>query len=470
MFLPLLILVYYFVGKRYRNITLFVASLLFYAFLAPKYLWLLLTIVVVTYVCGILIARFEKAKGFVQTFSVCLILFFLVYFKYFSFLQESLNSMFHTGFNVFELVLPLGISFYTFQALSYVIDVGRGVCKVQKNFFDLALYLTLFPPLISGPIVRYTEFEGQITNREESFEKVKLGLSRFVVGLSKKVIIADVLGVVVDKIFIQQPDLIAQPIAWIGAFAFLLQVYYDFSGYSDMAIGLCLIFGFSIPENFNYPLSATSISDFWRRWNITLSAWFKDYLFYPIMRSNFIKVVSEVLKKAINKSIATNSVIVFCLLLTWSLIGLWHGAALTFLIYGLYHGFLISLEFLFGVNKKSKLPLVEFFKHIYLLFAVTIGIVIFRAENFIYAFEYLKNMFGLLNSKSIYPALYYFDTFEVVIFILAIFFAFPVFTKFVQSKNSKVVFMKNILLIILLLLSFAQIADMSYTTFIYFKF
>lgn len=312
--------------------------------------------------------------------------------------------------------------------------------------------------------------ENQITNREESFEKIKLGITRFVVGLSKKVIIADLLGVIADKIFICQPDSISHFVAWTGAFTYLLQIYYDFSGYSDMAIGLCLIFGFSIPENFNYPLTATSVSDFWRRWNITLSAWFKDYLFYPIMRSKVVNNFVLIFSKFLNKMIATNSVTVVALIFTWALIGLWHGAALTFLIYGIFHGVLISLEFLFGINKNSSNKVVNFTKHIYLLFAVTVGIVIFRAENITYAIGYLKNMFLAEKISSNIPLLYYFDTFDVLIIALAILFAFPVFEKFYNSKTKLCDRVKTALLALLVIICFAQIADMSYTTFIYFKF
>lgn len=217
-FLPLAIFCYYLSPKRFRNITLFVVSVLFYAFLAPQYLWLLVLVVITTYLGGILISHAKKIEHLAQTVVVVCVLAFLFYFKYFSFFQEVSNSLFNTDFEVLNLVLPLGISFYTFQALSYLIDVGRGVCAVQKNFLNLALYLMLFPPLISGPIVRYSEMENQITNREESFEKIKLGITRFVVGLSKKVIIADLLGVIADKIFVCQPDSISHFVAWTGAF------------------------------------------------------------------------------------------------------------------------------------------------------------------------------------------------------------------------------------------------------------
>lgn len=469
-FLPLAIFCYYLLPKRFRNITLFVVSVLFYAFLAPQYLWLLVLVVITTYLGGILISHAKKIEHLVQTVVVVCVLAFLFYFKYFSFFQEVSNSLFNTDFEVLNLVLPLGISFYTFQALSYLIDVGRGVCAVQKNFLNLALYLMLFPPLISGPIVRYSEMENQITNRETSFEKIKLGITRFVAGLSKKVIIADLLGVIADKIFVCQPDSISHFVAWSGAFTYLLQIYYDFSGYSDMAIGLCLIFGFSIPENFNYPLTATSVSDFWRRWNITLSAWLKDYLFYPIMRSEVVNNLVLISSKFLNKTITTNSVTIVALIFTWALIGLWHGAALTFLIYGIFHGVLISLEFLFGINKKSSNKVVNFAKHIYLLFAVTVGIVIFRAENITYAIGYLKNMFLAEKISSNIPLLYYFDTFDVLIIALAILFAFPVFEKFYNSKTKLSVRVKTALLALLVIICFAQIADMSYTTFIYFKF
>ena len=469
-FLPLAIFCYYLSPKHFRNITLFVVSILFYAFLASQYLWLLVLVVITTYLGGILISRAKKIEHVAQTVVVVCVLAFLFYFKYFSFFQAVSNSLFNTDFEVLNLVLPLGISFYTFQALSYLIDVGRGVCAVQKNFLNLALYLMLFPPLISGPIVRYSEMENQIINREESFEKIKLGITRFVVGLSKKVIIADLLGVIADKIFVCQPDSISHFVAWTGAFTYLLQIYYDFSGYSDMAIGLCLIFGFSIPENFNYPLTATSVSDFWRRWNITLSAWFRDYLFYPIMRSKVVNNLVLIFSKFLNKTIATNSVTVVALIFTWALIGLWHGDALTFLIYGIFHGVLISLEFLFGINKKSSNKVVNFTKHIYLLFAVTVGIVIFRAENITYAIGYLKNMFLAEKISSNIPLLYYFDTFDVLIIALAILFAFPVFEKFYNSKTKLSVRVKTALLALLVIICFAQIADMSYTTFIYFKF
>jgi alginate O-acetyltransferase complex protein AlgI len=353
--------------------------------------------------------------------------------------------------------MPIGISFYTFQALSYVIDVYRGECKVQKDIYKLALYICLFPQLIAGPIVKYHDVADQIESREVNFEKVNIGVKRFIIGLSKKMLIANTMGVIADKIFIQNPDVFTPGIAWLGSVAYSFQLFFDFSGYSDMAIGLGLIFGFKFMENFNYPYISKSITEFWRRWHISLSTWFKQYVYISLggNREGKLKTLR-------------NLGIVF--LLT----GIWHGAAWNFVIWGLWHGFFIIVEKICNIKEYDSKPhswWVNGLRHIYCILAFVLGWVMFRADNMAYAWKYILNMFGLVKVHDITYALpYYIDRWEIIIFVAAIICSIPIFNKMLEVKNKWAHAGVNIWLLFLFILSSATIAASTYNPFIYFRF
>ena len=458
-FLPILCTIYLLSKKEYHNNILLVASIIFYAWGEPKYLAIMLLSILINWFGAIFIDRFSnktKLKQILLIFIISLNLLNLIYFKYFDFIIENINTLFHSNIDFLKLALPLGISFYTFQALSYVIDVYRGDCKVQKNIYKLALFICLFPQLIAGPIVKYHDIAEQIDSREVNFEKVSEGVKRFIIGLSKKMLIANTMGAIADKIFSQDPHTFSHGIAWLGSIAYSFQLFFDFSGYSDMAIGLGLIFGFRFMENFNYPYISKSITEFWRRWHISLSTWFKQYVYIPLggNRNGKFKQLR-------------NLGIVF--LLT----GIWHGAAWNFLIWGIWHGFFIITEKLTGIANETENKFKIFIKHIYCIFVFVIGWVIFRADNLKYACGYLMNMFGLLHTKNeeiTYILPYYLERFEIIIFIFAIICSIPLFKNILKVQNKFAKIIINSWLIILFFLSSATIAANTYNPFIYFRF
>ena len=275
-FLPIVLLLYLVTKKELHNPILLIASIVFYAWAEPRYLAIMLSVIIINYLGAMSIEKYQKFKKTILILTIIANLGFLFYFKYFNFLIDNINGLFHSHISVLNIVLPIGISFYTFQAMSYLIDVYRGEVKAQKDIYKLALFICLFPQLVAGPIVKYHDIESQISDREVNFEKVSLGVKRFIIGLSKKVLIANTMAAIADKIFIQDPHAFGHGIAWLGSIAYTFQIYFDFSGYSDMAIGLGLIFGFKFLENFNYPYISKSVTEFWRRWHISLSTWFKQ--------------------------------------------------------------------------------------------------------------------------------------------------------------------------------------------------
>ena len=275
MFLPILCLIYFLSKKEFHNTILLIASLIFYAWGEPKYLAIMLLTIIINYYGAIFIEKYPKYKKQILTLTIITNLGFLIYFKYFNFIFETINNVLNAHIDLLEIIMPLGISFYTFQSISYIVDVYRNETKAQKDIYKLALFICLFPQLIAGPIVKYHDINNQIENRDVTFEKVSEGVKRFIVGLSKKMLIANTMGAIADKIFILSPENFNFIIAWLGAISYSLQLYFDFSGYSDMAIGLGLMFGFRFKENFNYPYISKSLTEFWRRWHISLSTWFK---------------------------------------------------------------------------------------------------------------------------------------------------------------------------------------------------
>ena len=356
---------------RVRNALLIVASLLFYAYGEPVYILLLLASVLLNYLAVLLMTG--RRKKLMLVLAILLNLCILITFKYLGFLISSVNELLGTNLAVPGIRLPIGISFFTFQALSYVIDVYRGEAERERNPFRVLLYISFFPQLIAGPIVRFRDIAAQLRSREVRIDRAALGFRRFLFGLSKKVLIANTMAVVVDSIF--EADLVNVNLltAWIGAIAFLLQIYFDFSGYSDMAIGMGQMFGFRFRENFDFPYAATSIKEFWRRWHISLSTWFREYVYIPLGGNRKGK-----LRTALNK------------LMVFFLCGLWHGARWTYVLWGLFHGAFSFLEEF--VPKLRKLPRV--LGHLYAMLVVTIGFVIFRADTVGEAFGMIGRMFG----------------------------------------------------------------------------
>ena len=350
-------------GMRAKNFLLVVASLVFYAYGEPIYVILLVASSAGNYILARLTGECPKIRKLTMTLAVVINLGLLVIFKYSGFLVDTFNSVTGAGIPVPQVRMPIGISFFTFQALSYVIDVYRGDASVQKNFGKVLLYISFFPQLIAGPIVKYHDVEAEINNRKQTPEEIGKGIRRFIAGLSKKVLIANTMGLVADNLFGAAATGITGPGAWLGAVSYMLQIYFDFSGYSDMALGLGMMFGFHFHENFDYPYISASIREFWRRWHMSLSGWFKEYLYIPLggnRRGKFRTVV--------------NKMIVFVCT------GIWHGASFNFLFWGIYHGFFLMLEEYIPFIGKKGGKLKSFFQHVYALLVVCVGFVFFRAD------------------------------------------------------------------------------------------
>lgn len=374
LFLPTTIVLNFFLKTKYSNLLLLGASLVFYAWGEPVYVFLMLFSVAMNWSFGILISRIGNYRKFALTVCIVLNLAILGYYKYFNFFAGILNGFVHTELiKQRNIVLPIGISFFTFQALSYVIDLYRGNCKIQKNILNLALYVSFFPQLIAGPIVRYSDIDNQISNRTVSVDKFAIGLRRFLYGLGKKVLISNCMAEIADAIFEQSFAGLTAPCAWLGAIAYTMQIYYDFSGYSDMAIGLGKMFGFDFLENFRYPYLSKSIREFWQRWHISLGTWFREYVYIPLGGNRRGKFRTYM-----------NLFVVF--LLT----GMWHGASWTFLLWGLYHGTFQVIE---RLGLKKYLDRHTVISHIYCMLVVVIGWVLFRAETLMDAYNYIISMF-----------------------------------------------------------------------------
>ena len=386
-FLPAVLLVYFFVPKRAKNGVLLLSSLVFYGWGEPRYLPVMLVSILQGYIFGRLIERFRdtrRAKLFL-VLSVLLSLGTLAYFKYADFMIANLNALTGLSVPLLRLALPVGISFYTFQILSYTVDVYRGTVPAQRNFIDLAAYIAMFPQLIAGPIVRYSDIAVQLKTREHSVSEAASGARRFILGLAKKILLANLLGELVSS-FRASADL-SVLYYWLGAIAFTLQIYYDFSGYSDMAIGLGRIFGFRFPENFQYPYLSGSITEFWRRWHISLGSWFRDYLYIPLGGN----------RKGSARQLLN-------ILLVWLATGLWHGAAWNFVLWGLLYAVLLTAEKLFLLRGLQKLHVLN---HVYVLLFVTLGFVLFDASSVQDAAQSIRAMFGggglpLVSAESLY--------------------------------------------------------------------
>ena len=376
-FLPVVFLFHLLLpGIRAKNGMLLLASLAFYVYGEPVYVILMIASAFVNYLSALLIGKNPAGKKAVMAVNVILNLGVLVLFKYTGFLAESVNTILGTAIPVPSIRLPIGISFFTFQAMSYVIDVYRGVTGAQKNFGKVLLYISFFPQLIAGPIVKYHDIAQEIENRTQTVDGVTDGIRRFIVGLSKKVLISNTVGLVADTLFAADVSGLNAAAAWIGAVSYMLQIYFDFSGYSDMALGLGMMFGFHFHENFEYPYISASIREFWRRWHMSLSGWFKEYLYIPLggnRRGKFRTVV--------------NKMIVFVCT------GIWHGASFNFLFWGIYHGFFLMLEEYIPFIGKKGGKLKSFFQHVYALLVVCVGFVFFRADTMKQGCFWIREMF-----------------------------------------------------------------------------
>lgn len=374
-FLTVVLIGYYLAPRKWRNLFFLAVSLFFYAWGEPSFIFILLGSIVFNYLTGLVIDRSSKKKRWI--FIGCAgNLLLLGVFKYLNFFADNLNAVFPLHFEIPVIALPLGISFFTFQAMSYIIDVYRKDAPVQKNVLNLAMYITAFPQLVAGPIVRYTTIMKQISDRTCTPRKTADGVVRFVTGMSKKVILSNPLGLLADELFLDSSFSFTAATAWIGIAAYTLQIYFDFSGYSDMAIGLGKMFGFEFEENFRYPYISKSITEFWRRWHISLSSFFRDYVYIPLGGSRV-----PAWRHLLN------------LLIVWFLTGMWHGAEWTFIVWGLYYGALLILEKYVLLPDSGQLPPV--IDHIYTMFFVMIGWVFFRAATIGDALRYLAVMFGL---------------------------------------------------------------------------
>ncbi|MBQ2946742.1 MAG: MBOAT family protein [Bacilli bacterium] len=459
-FLPVLFLIYFICRNNFaKNIILLLFSLIFYAWGEPKYIFLMLFTVLIVYIFGILIDRCDKTKKYIRKkvfFIICIVLliFSLVFFKYSNFIFQNINNIFGANIKTLKIVLPIGISFYTFQILSYIIDLYNKKIKVQNNFFNLALYVSFFPQLIAGPIVRYETIEEEISNRKESLENIVSGAKRFIIGLSKKIIIANQMAIFADLIYNNYSVSYGTSIIWLATIAYTFQIYFDFSGYSDMAIGLGKIFGFNFLENFDYPYISTSITEFWRRWHISLSSWFRDYVYIPLGGNR------------VNKTKWIRNIII-----VWLLTGLWHGAAWNFIIWGLFYGFLLLFEKLFFKKVLDKLP--KFICWLYTIFIILIGWLIFRVNSLEQLIIYLKEMFIFNKTDWIFILSNELTTFNSLIFIIpAIIFSTPIIKKINIKFGGKVWYttIYNIMLLVLLLVCITCLTSSSYNPFIYFRF
>ena len=457
-FFPLVFLLYFVIKNRvWRNAVLLLASLLFYSWGEPKLLVLMLAATLVAYLGGLVMSYFEEKQNRKAKYAACLVTVVLVaanlfVFKYFNFTISTIEALTGLKFSVPEILLPIGISFYTFQILSYVIDLYRGEVATQRNYFLLLLYVSFFPQLIAGPIVRYQTVEEEILHRRESMDEVVAGLKRFIIGLAKKVILANNVGAIAETIYAGNTDVFGGAMYWIAALAYTLQIYFDFSGYSDMAIGLGRIFGFHFLENFDYPYISCSVTEFWRRWHISLSSWFRDYIYIPL-GGNRVKKARWI----------------FNILLVWGVTGLWHGASWNFVLWGLYYGLLLLLEKLLLHKVLDKLP--KIFGWIYTMFFVVVGWVLFNVTDLTQLLQVLKTMFAFPATN--WMGVLYTDAtlLQGLIYLpLGILCSLPIFKKIKWGKGAFAAIVSYGLYAVLALICVIFLVSNSYNPFIYFRF
>ena len=451
-FLPTVLILYFIVPKKYKNLLLLISSLLFYFYGEPKYIILMIIEIVLAYFEARLIEKYKSKEIFI--FSIFIHVLLLCIFKYTNFLITNINGIFNTNISLLNIVLPIGISFYTFQIISYLVDVYKGKLKAQKNFISLATYVSLFPQLIAGPIVRYETINKELDNRKQTFNDFSSGISRFIIGLSKKVLIANILGELCNIFILSSEKTIL--FYWIYGISYSLQIYFDFSAYSDMAIGLGRMFGFHFMENFDYPYISKSITEFWRRWHISLSSWFKDYVYIPLggSREGTFKLIRNIL-------------------IVWLLTGLWHGSEWTFIIWGTFIGILLVIEKLLLNKYIEKLPSIV--RRIYTLFIIMISFIIFSGSNINESFSNIIGLFNFSNPFINKFTIHYLKDYGLVL-IIAIFLSTPILKNTIikLKENKKINNIINILeiivLLILLVIVTSYLIDSSYNPFLYFRF
>lgn len=457
-FLPMALLLYYGAPHKWKNAVLLLISLFFYAWGEPVYILLLLFSSVVDYINGLLLERYEQRENVrrsILVFSLIVNIGVLCFFKYADFLIHSLNDLLGTNFATLNLPLPIGISFYTFQTMSYIIDVYRRNVRAQRSFINFAAFVSMFPQLVAGPIVRYEDIDQQLVSRKVTTDLFAAGVRRFVIGLAKKVLLANNIGMLWDMTLSGSDELTVVG-AWLGIIAFAFQIYFDFSGYSDMAIGLGKMLGFTFPENFRYPYLSRSASEFWRRWHITLGSWFRDYVYFPLGGSRVSR-----------RKLLLN------LFIVWFLTGFWHGASWNFVLWGLYFGILITLEKLWLGAWLDRLwrPI----QHLYFAAIILCGWTFFAIEDLSSLLHYLGVMFGFPHTEWLNEAnLYYLKTNGLLFVILSIA-STPITAQLTTALNKRMnktimAIIEVIVLTILLIASTAYIIDDSYNPFLYFRF
>lgn len=461
-FLPAVLILYFIVPKRFRNLVLLLVSLIFYAWGEPKYVFLMLFSILITYLGGFMVDRFrssgdEKKAKISMIVTVALALSLLGFFKYADFVIETVNRIGHTDIDLLRLSLPIGISFYTFQTISYVIDVYRGDARVQKNIISYGAYVTMFPQLIAGPIVRYSTIDEQLRTRRESAEEFAGGAERFVIGLGKKVLLANSAGALWDSIRVMDASTMPALTAWLGIAAYTFQIYFDFSAYSDMAIGLGHMFGFRFLENFNYPYQAKSVTEFWRRWHISLGTWFREYVYIPlggnrVSRARFIRNI----------------------MIVWMLTGIWHGADWNFVLWGIYYGVLLLVEKLFLKKYLEKTP--GWLQHVYTMFTVMIGWFIFTWNENESGFAYLKAMFGMGGGFADRGTVYLLYT-NAILLVMLILGSTDLPVRLaglcrarIAGRDTLTTVVRCVFLTAVFLLSTAYLVNASYNPFLYFRF
>lgn len=457
-FLPAVVILYYLLPVRFRNVILLLASLVFYAWGEPVYLFLMLLSILFNYFSGLDIARNLQDKRAAKrslVFNLIINLAVLGFFKYEGFVLDTLNGILPVHISYHALPLPIGISFYTFQILSYIIDVYRGNVKVQTNLPNFALYVTMFPQLIAGPIVQYADVDEQLASREVSRTKFGEGSMYFIRGLAKKVLLANTSGMIFTEVSGLAKGNIAVMTAWLGAFAYMFQIYFDFSGYSDMAIGLGKMFGFEFNMNFNYPYVSKSITEFWRRWHISLSSWFRDYVYIPLGGNRVSKI----------KHIRN-------LLIVWFLTGLWHGAAWNFVAWGLYYGVILIIEKYLLSPVLDRLP--DIVRHIYSIVLVVIGWVLFFSSSFGQAADYIRVMFGAGAHGFADRESMYLLTSNLILWLILIFGSTPLvhfrYEHMLRSKKWNTTIINSVVYAALFIICIAYLVTETYNPFLYFRF
>ena len=472
-FLPVCLAGYYLLkGRQIRNMFLLIMSLIFYAWGEPKFIIILIASILLNYICAIMIDNNRNRSGRMKIWlflDVFINLGILFLFKYLMFTVTNIDAIFGLRISIPEIALPIGISFFTFQALSYVLDVYSDSARLQKSIFDLALYIALFPQLIAGPIVRYSSIEEQLSSRKETPELFVSGVKRFIIGVSKKAIISNTLAVMVDDIFLMDSVQRTVLLSWVGAICYCLQLYYDFSGYSDMAIGLGRMFGFEFEENFNYPYISRSIGEYWTRWHISLSEWFRDYLYTPLMM------------KFVRKGWAINLCNFFALFITWFLCGIWHGAAWNYFFYGVYYFIFIYIERVSAdrerarnrrlkIKKKPETLMKKILSHIYTLSVVIFGQMIFRSTGISSMVKYFSDMIGIAGNQvyDSYSASVLMQYLPVI--ITGLFFCLPIAEKAGKKYGEKYMFLTPVVYTVLFIAGISFVVSSTYNPFIYFNF